>query len=105
MTGRITPSSQRCQSPSVRIDSVRPFFGNVSSKEAVIVRMGRSRLGQSFGGSVADEKFLARNAQAFAAIFRVDFRGMSFKPRPVALEAFVLRLGLRQLFRVGDLSH
>lgn len=54
---------------------------------------------------VGYKKFLARNANVFATVSRVDVVNMALKPSTVAIELLSLALSLRQFPRIGDLIH
>lgn len=84
----------------MRINAGHPFVGNVTSKAAIIIGMGRARQPERLFRRIGREEFLAGDAQTLASMPCIDIGRMGLEPRPVALEARVLHSSARQFRHV-----
>src|SRR5262245_54110812 len=98
-------SSHKCQSPSMRINAIGPFFGNIASEKPIVVGVNGARPRDRLLCRVGDEELLPGNAIDLASMGLIDLGSMGLKPIPVTLKASILRMGLRQVRCVGNFVH
>ena len=67
--------------------------------------MGGCGLHDRIAGGISNKDFLSGNANAFSAMFGVDFRYVVLQPSAVAIKLFALLSRLRQFISVGYFLH
>src|SRR5437660_1252627 len=90
----------------MRINPGRLLSWDITEQDtSVLFGMGGSGLTENFFGGVRYEQLFARNANALAAIVRVNLSSMLLETSRVAVETLILLKRFCQLFRIGHFFH